>query len=68
VSSAPAGATITLAGKPAGFTPSIVHVDGNQPAVITIAKTGYEPVEQKVAPKPTAQVVHVKLVPRRRPR
>ena len=68
VSSTPAGASIMANGKAMGITPTLVRIDGNQPVVLTIAKDGYAPQDQKVAPKATAQVVHVKLVPKKRSR
>ncbi len=66
VSSTPAGATITVAGKPVGITPTTVKLNGFDPVAIQIAKVGYVPQEQKVTPKNT--VVHVKLVPKPRSR
>ena len=68
VSSTPAGATITVAGKAMGITPTTVHLNGFEPVAIQITKTGYVTQEQKLTPKQQNTVVHVKLVPKPRSR
>ncbi|HEY0251747.1 MAG TPA: PEGA domain-containing protein, partial [Kofleriaceae bacterium] len=50
VTSTPSGATVTINGKASGITPTTVKVPFGG-ASITVAKDGYTPDTQKVAPK-----------------
>jgi hypothetical protein len=68
VSSTPAGATISVAGKPVGITPTAVRLNGYEPVSIAITKSGYVTQEQKLTPKQQNAVVHVRLVPKPRSR
>ena len=66
VSSTPAGAAISVGGKPMGVTPTVVHLNGFEPVAVQFTKDGYAPLEQKLTPKQQNQVVHVKLVAKKR--
>ena len=68
VSSTPAGATISIGGKPMGVTPTVVHLNGFEPVALQLAKDGYAPQEQRLTPKQQNQVVHVKLTPKKKSR
>jgi hypothetical protein len=61
VTSTPAGATITIAGKTAGVTPTTIKVPAFDASAITIAKDGYAPDTQKVAFKTNNASHHVVL-------
>lgn len=61
VTSTPAGATITVGGKPAGVTPATVKVAGFEASTITISKSGFAPDTSKVTAKSNGQAHHVVL-------
>jgi hypothetical protein len=51
VTSLPAGATITVAGKVLGITPSTIKLPAFASSSITLSKDGYLPDTQKIAPR-----------------
>jgi hypothetical protein len=53
VTSNPPGATITMAGKVLGITPTTIHLPANG-ASLTLTKDGYTPDTEHVTPKPNA--------------
>ncbi len=53
VTSNPPGATITMAGKVLGITPTTIHLPANG-ASLTLTKDGYSPDTERVTPKPNA--------------
>jgi hypothetical protein len=61
VTSTPAGATISIGGKPSGLTPSTIKVTAFEATTITIAKDGFAPDSQKVTPKQNNASHHVTL-------
>jgi hypothetical protein len=61
VSSTPAGATVTVAGKKVGTTPTTIKLVAFAPAAVTIAKDGYAASTEKITPKQNNAVVHATL-------
>jgi hypothetical protein len=61
VSSSPAGATITVNGKSAGVTPTIVKVTPFEPTTIVMTKDGFSTETEKLTPKTNNQTVHITL-------
>ncbi len=61
VTSVPAGATITVAGKVIGITPTTVRVSGAGATTITLSKDGFMPDTQKIAPRQNNAMHHVAL-------
>ena len=61
VSSTPPGATITLAGKTIGVTPTMVKLPAFEAASLKIAKVGFGPVLKKITPTQNSMAVHVTL-------
>ena len=51
VTSMPEGATITIAGKVVGITPTSIKVTAFASTMITLTKDGYTPDTQKIAPR-----------------
>jgi hypothetical protein len=69
VSSTPAGATITLAGKPLGVTPTTIKVPAFETSTLNITRDGYAAETEKVAPRSNGTAVHLNLKKlERRPR
>jgi hypothetical protein len=68
VSSTPPGATVTVNGRSLGVTPTTVKVPAFEASTLAIAKDGYAPETEKVAPKASGTAVHTvlkKLDPRK---
>jgi hypothetical protein len=65
VSTQPAGASITVNGKPQGFTPSALKLPAFELSTITLMKDGFATEKQKVTPKQNSQTVHVVLKKKR---
>jgi hypothetical protein len=61
ISSSPEGATVTLNGRALGITPTTVKVPALETSTLTITKNGYEPLTEKVSPKPSGATVRVQL-------
>jgi hypothetical protein len=61
VTSSPSGATITIAGKSAGVTPTTIKVPANEASTISLTKPGYATDSQRVTPKANGQAHHVVL-------
>lgn len=61
VSSTPAGATITLNGRPLGVTPTTVKVPAFESSVLMIVKDGFATETETVAPKSNGLAVHADL-------
>jgi hypothetical protein len=61
VTSAPAGASITVGGKAAGVTPTTIKVPAFAQTTITLTKDGYAPDTQKIAPRQNNAAHHVNL-------
>jgi PEGA domain len=61
VSSSPAGAAITVNGKPMGVTPSSVKLTGFEPATIVLTKNGFETYTDTTTPKTNAETFHATL-------
>ncbi len=61
VSSTPPGASITVAGKSMGFTPTNVKLPAFESATLKLAKDGFAPETQKITPKQNNQTVHTAL-------
>lgn len=61
VSSTPPGATITLAGKPLGVTPTTIKVPAYEASTLAISKDGYVVESEKVAPRSNGTAVHTNL-------
>lgn len=66
VSSQPAGAKITVNGKPMGITPTTVRVNAFEPATIVLSKDGYVTDTLKVTPKQNNQALQTTLKKKRR--
>jgi len=61
VSSTPPGASITVSGKPMGFTPTTVKLPAFEASTLKIAKDGFTADMQKITPKQNNQTVHTTL-------
>ena len=61
VTSAPAGATITVGGKPMGVTPTSIKLPAFSASTIVLSKDGFTPDTQKVTPKQNGMAHHVTL-------
>jgi hypothetical protein len=61
VTSVPAGATITVGGKPMGVTPTTIKVPAYAASSITISKDGFAPDTQKLTVKDNNVAHHVTL-------
>jgi len=61
VTSAPAGATITVGGKSMGVTPTTIKLPAFSASTIVITKDGFTPDTQKVTPKQNGMAHHVSL-------
>ena len=61
VSSTPPGASITVSGKPMGFTPTTVKLPAFEASTLKIAKDGFAAESQKITPKQNNQTVHATL-------
>jgi hypothetical protein len=61
VTSVPAGATITVGGKPMGVTPTSIRLPAFSASTIVISKDGFMPDTQKVTPKQNGIAHHVTL-------
>jgi hypothetical protein len=61
VTSAPAGATITVGGKPMGVTPTTIKLPAFSASTIVITKDGFTPDTQKITPKQNGMAHHVPL-------
>jgi hypothetical protein len=61
VTSMPEGATITIAGKVVGITPTSIKVTAFASTMITLTKDGYTPDTQKIAPRQNNASHHVVL-------
>ncbi len=61
VSSTPPGASITVGGKPMGFTPTTVKLPAFESSTLKIAKDGFTVDAQKITPKQNNQTVHATL-------
>ena len=59
VTSLPEGATITIAGKVVGITPTQIKVPAFATTMITLTKDGYAPDTQKIAPRQNNAAHHV---------
>jgi PEGA domain len=59
VTSMPEGATITIAGKVVGITPTSIKVTAFTSTMITLTKDGYTPDTQKIAPRVNNAAHHV---------
>jgi PEGA domain len=70
VNSSPPGATITLNGKSLGVTPTTIKIPAFEASILTIAKDGYAPEAEPVAPRSNGISVHASLrkLERREPR
>jgi hypothetical protein len=66
VSSTPAGATVTVGGKPVGVTPTTVKLPAFEASTLNIAKDGFATEVQKITPKQNNSTVHATL--KRKPR
>jgi hypothetical protein len=63
VTSVPAGATITIAGKTVGITPTTIKVAAFSQTMITVTKAGFQPDTEKIAPRQSNVTHHVVLKP-----
>lgn len=61
VTTVPAGATVSIAGRRAGTSPTIVQLMGFSNLPITIEKTGYKPVSTRFYSKRADDKLNVKL-------
>jgi hypothetical protein len=61
VSSTPAGATITLNGRPLGVTPTTVKVPAFESSALMIVKDGFATETETVAPRSNGLAVHADL-------
>ncbi len=61
VSSTPPGASITVSGKPMGFTPTTVKLPAFESSTLKIAKDGFTSDSPKITPKQNNQTVHATL-------
>ncbi|MEO8845088.1 MAG: PEGA domain-containing protein [Kofleriaceae bacterium] len=61
VTSSPSGATITIAGKVVGITPTSIRVTAYASTTITLTKDNYVPDSQKIAPRQNSAAHHVVL-------
>ena len=61
VTSAPAGATITVNGKTLGITPTTIKLPAFATTTITLSKDGFTPDVQKIAPRQNNAAHHVNL-------
>ncbi len=61
VSSTPAGASISVGGKPKGFTPTTVQLPMLETSTIVFAKDGFAGESEKITPRQNNQAVHVTL-------
>ncbi len=61
----PAGAQVTINGRPVGSTPSTKAVSGDAPVKVGFRKIGFRATTVKVSPKGGTQTVSVKLKPGR---
>jgi hypothetical protein len=61
VSSMPAGATITMNGKPLGVTPTTIKINAFEPATLSLSKDGYATEAEQVTPKANGIAVHTVL-------
>jgi PEGA domain len=61
VSSTPPGATITVAGKNVGITPTTVRLVAFEVSTLTLTRDGYATELQRITPKTNNQTVHANL-------
>src|SRR5439155_23546269 len=61
VTSAPAGATVTVAGKPVGVTPTTIKLPAFEASRVTMTKDGYATDTEPFTPKANNAAFHVVL-------